>query len=63
MDDEIPDLPDSFIIAEALAQHARGIRGYYVSLVDEGFSKDEAMALTISYQSSLLANIALLSRT
>lgn len=40
--------------AHAMAGFAGTIRTYYVALIEQGFTEDEAMALTVSWQSSLI---------
>lgn len=54
-DDELPDVVamlDQALVA--MANVAKLIRAYHVALVEQGFAEEQALLLTLQYQTRLL---------
>jgi hypothetical protein len=56
MSDEVPDpLAALDQIMRAVIDVAKAVWGYYQALVEQGFTADQALALTLDYQRALLS--------
>ena len=47
---------DEIEVNRAMANIAAILRAYYTALIDEGFTADEALRITIAYQANLRAS-------
>lgn len=50
-EDELTDLEKQI---DGVAKITVAIRAYYVSLIENGFSKDEALQITIAWQNAMV---------
>lgn len=50
------DLTEFEQTIDTIDRLARFVRTYYATLIDEGFSREEALALTLAWQNVMMAN-------
>jgi hypothetical protein len=54
-DDEIPDpLGALDLLLRAVVDVAKATRAYYIELIDNGFTEEQATELTIAFQTTIL---------
>lgn len=55
MSDDVPDpLAAMDQMLRGFVDAAKAIRGYYLALVEEGFTQDQALQLAIAWQTQLI---------
>jgi hypothetical protein len=50
------DLTEFEQTIDTIDRLARFVRTYYATLIDEGFSREEALVFTLAWQNAMLAN-------
>lgn len=56
--DEVPDwIAELDQLTKGMADFAKTLRSYYVSLVDEGFTPSEALMLVVEWQKATIGNM------